>query len=235
MVNIKAPKGALTKSQGRRTEANSTWYTSILALYYGNRNILVVSAVGIILVIAGFFGYNYIQETRDAQAQEFLGAILLEYEQDNYQIALDGNGAVLGLMDIIDRYGTTSAGNTAKFYAANAHFELQEYDLAFELFDSYKAKNDLLGASATAGLAAIYELREDYLRAGDLFKRAADMDDDNSSRAPYYLRSAARAYVESGELELAKEVILEAKENFPETDLVDEFNFLLGFVTALEP
>jgi len=234
MVNIKPPKGALSQSRGRRSEAQSTWYTPILALYFGNRNIFVGSAIGIVLLIAGIFGYNYIQDTRDSQAQEFLGAILLEYEQDSYRTALEGNGEVLGLVDIVDRYSTTPAGNTAKYYAANAHFQLQEYDLALELFDSYNAKNNFLGASATAGRAAIYELREEYIRAGELFKRAANMDDGNSLRAPYYLRSAARAYVESGELESAKEVILEAKENYPESDLLDEFDFMLGFVTALE-
>ncbi|MCY4233090.1 MAG: hypothetical protein OXE59_05045 [Bacteroidetes bacterium] len=234
MVNIKAPKGASSQSRARQAETRSSWYTPILALYYGNRNVLIGSAVGVILIVAGFFGYNYIQDTRNIQAQEFLGAILLEYEDSNYQIALDGNGEVLGLVDIIDRYGTTPAGNTAKFYAANAHFELQQYDLALELFESYDAKNDFLGASATAGRAAIYELREEYLRAGDLFKHAADMDDNNTLRAPYYLRSAARAYVESGDLESAIEVIHEAKENYPETDLLDEFNFMLGYVTALE-
>jgi len=230
---MKAPPQSVTnRRRSRQSEAKSSWYTPLLALYFQSRRLLTVVGIGVVLIIAGMVGFNYIQDTRNTQAQEFLGAILLEYERSNYRVALDGSGELLGLTDIVERYGSTPAGNTARFYAANAYFELNEYDLALEHFTNFKASDDFLGASATAGRAAIYELQEDYQRAGDLFRRAADMDDDNMVRAPYYLRSAARAYVESGELDSAKEVILEAKENYPETDLLDEFNYMLGMVLA---
>jgi len=232
MSNIKAPRGAVGQGGGQRTEIGRSWYTPLLALYYGNRRILTVVAIGILLVIAGIFGYSYIQGERDTQAQEFLGAIILEYERDEYRVALDGSGETLGLLDIIDRYGGTPAGNTARFYAGNAHFELEEYDLALEQFENFNAKNDFLGASVTAGRAAIYELEGDFSVAADLFKRAADME-DNPARAPYYLHSAARTYIESGELNAAEEVIFEAKDRYPEMDLIDEFEYMLGQVFAL--
>ena len=222
----------MNRRQGSRSEAKSSWYTPLLALYLQSRSLVTAIAIGVVLVIAGIIGFNYIQDTRNTQAQEFLGAILLEYERSNYRIALDGSGELLGLTDIVERYGSTPAGNTARFYAANAHFELKEYDQALGHFTDFKASDDFLGASATAGRAAIYELQGDYQRSGDLFRRAADMDDENVVRAPYYLRSAARAYVESGELDAAKEVILDAKKSYPETDLLDEFNYMLGMVIA---
>ncbi|MCY4000789.1 MAG: tetratricopeptide repeat protein [Bacteroidetes bacterium] len=229
---MKAPQGAMNTRRSSQSESKSSWYTPLLAFYLQSRRLLTVMAIGIVLIIAGIVGYNYIQDTRNTQAQEFLGGILLEYERSNYRIALDGSGDILGLTDIVARYGSTPAGNTARFYAANAHFELNEFDLALEHFTDYKASDDFLGASAIAGRAAILELQGEYLMAADLFRRAAGMDDDNVIRAPYYLRSAARAYVESGELDSAKEVILEAKENYPETDLLDEFNYMLGMVLA---
>ena len=233
MAKIKAPRGVIGQRGGQRGEPSQRWYTPLLVLYYEKKRTLTGVATGIILVIAGIFGYNYIQAERDTQAQEYLGAIILEYERDEYRIALDGSGETLGLLEIVDRYGGTPAGNTARFYAGNAHFELEEYDLALEQFENFNAKNDFLGASATAGRAAVHELQGDFSSAADLFKRAADMD-DNSVRAPYYLRSAARAYLESGELNAAEEVILEAKENYPETDLINEFNYMLGRVLALK-
>ena len=224
---MKAPKGITKQSGSPRAESGTSWYTPLLVLYHGNRRILTGVAIGVLLIIAGILGFNYIQGERNSQAQEFLGAILLEYEKDDYRIALDGSGETMGLLDIVGRYGSTPAGNTARFYAGNAFFSLKEYDYALEQFEKFRAENDFLGASVTAGRAAIYELQEEYSLAGDLFKRAADMD-GNAVRGPYYLRKSARAYINSGEMDSALDVILEAKENYPETDLIDEFDYLRG-------
>ncbi len=231
MAKIKAPKRSLGQTTNQKSESTTGWYTPILALYYENRRIVTALAIGIIVIIGGIFGYNYIQGERDAQAQELLGEIILEFERGEYRIALDGSGDIIGIIDIIDRYGGTLAGNTARFYAGNAYFELQEYDLALEQFENYDASDDFIGASATAGRAAIHELQGDFTLAADLFVRAADMD-ENPTRAPYYLRSAVRAYVEAEKLDEAEGVILGAKENYPETDLMDEFDFMLGLVLA---
>ncbi len=233
MSKMKAPKGVTGQRSSQRAESGKHWYEPVLAAYYGNRRVFTGAAIGVLLVIAGIFGFNYIQGERDAQAQEFLGAIILEYERGDYRIALDGSGETLGLLDIIDRYGSTPAGNTARFYAGNALFELEEYDQALAQFEDFNASDDFLGASATAGRAAIHEMQGDFSIAADLFKRAAEMD-DNEVQSPYYLRSAARAYVEAGELDVAEEVILEAKEDYPETDLADEFDYMLGLVLALQ-
>lgn len=230
MAKFKAPKGVLGQS-GQQAELSARWYTPLLALYYGNRRILAGAAIGVIVIIAAILGFSYIQGARDNQAQELLGAIVLEYERGDHRIALDGNGEILGLLDIVDQYGSTTAGNTARFYAGNAHFELEEYDEALEQFEQFKAGDDLIGASATAGRAAVHELQEDFSQAATLFERAADMD-DNSLRSPHYLYSAARTYVAAGEFAAAEEIILEAKERYPETTLADEFDFMLGLARA---
>ncbi len=230
MAKFKAPKGVSGRGS-QQAESGGRWYTPLLALYYGNRRILTGAAIGVIVIIAVILGFSYIQGERDNQAQELLGAIVLEYERGDHRVALDGNGETLGLLDIIDRYGGTPAGNTARFYAGNAHFELEEYDEALEQFEQFNANNDFIGASATAGRAAVHELQEDFSRAASLFERAADMD-DNSLRSPHYMHSAARAYVAAGEFASAEEVILEAQERYPETTLADEFDFMLGFARA---
>ncbi len=231
MAKIKAPRGVIGQTASQKSESATSWYSPVLAFYYGNQRIVTGLAIGIILVIAGIFGYNYIQGERDVQAQELLGEIILEFERGEYRIALDGSGEILGLLDIVERYGETRAGNTARFYAGNAHFELQEYDSALVQFENYDVSDDFIGASVTAGRAAIHELNGELVIAADLFLQAADMD-ENPTRAPYYLRSAVRAYVEAEQFEEAEEVIQDAIENYPETDLLDEFNFMLGLVLA---
>lgn len=227
MSKIKAPKRITPQSGSSRPDVSTSWYTPLLVLYHGNRRILTGGAIGVLLIIAGILGYNYIQGERDAQAQEFLGAILLEYEKGDYRISLDGIGENIGLLKIVERYGSTAAGNTARFYAGNAFFALKEYDQALEQFEQFRAGRDFLGASATAGRAAIHELHEEYSLAGDLFRRAADMD-ANAVRGPYYLRKSAHAYISSREIDLALDVIRQAKENYPEMDLMDEFDYLRG-------
>lgn len=231
MKKMKAPKGGMGQSSRQRAETRKNWYDPVLTLYYGNRRLLTGTGIGVVLVIAGVFGFNYIQAERDAQAQEFLGAIILEYEGGDFRTALDGSGETLGLLDVIDRYQNTPAGNTARFYAGNALFQLNEYDQALEQFENFKAKNDFLGASATAGRAAIHELQGEYSRAANLFSRAAEMD-NNLVRSPYYLRSSARCFMDAGEFDAAEGVILEAKDRYPESDLMDELEYMLGLVLA---
>src|SRR5690606_17436511 len=96
-------------------------------------------------------------------------------------------------LEIADEYGSTDAGNLARFYAADALFRLGEYDRALEYFRKYDEDDGLIGASAIAGEAAIRENKGEYEAAGDLYRRAA-LHYENELRSPEYLLQAARAY-----------------------------------------
>ena len=231
MAKLKAPKSASRRKRDTGQDGAGGWFERVQAFYYAHKNLVTGLAVATILAVAGILGFNYIQGERSKQAGELLGGIIMRYESGDYRAALDGSGEALGLLDIVDQYGGTSAGNLARFYAGDALFRLGEYDQALTYFEDFNAKEDLVGASAAAGQAAIYESRQDYEQAGALYRRAAGME-NNRLRSPVYLVAAARAYGEGGRYEEAAEALETALELYPDSDLQDEVEFRLGYVKA---
>lgn len=231
MSKLKAPKSVASRSGSAGQTGTGGWIDQAQALYYGHKNLVTGGAVAIIVLIAGILGFNYIQGERARQAEELLGGIIMHYEGGDYRTALDGSGETLGLIDLIEQYGGTPSGNMARFYAGDALFRLADYDESLVYFAAFDAKDDIMGASAVAGQAAIYELQQDYRRAGALYRRAAGME-DNKLRTPVYLIAAARAYSEGGQFHEAEEMLEMIIEQYPDTDLQNEVEFRLGFVRA---
>ena len=230
MATLKAPK-TLSKRQELRKDAATTVFVKAQEFFYDNRTLIYSIAVGVVVVILAIVGYAFLQGQRGVQAQEELGGIILVYERGDYRAALDGADTALGLLTIIDEYGGSEAGNMARFYAADALFRLGEYDQALEFFQDFDGGDDIVGASALAGEAAIYEIKEDDARAGDLFRRAALLV-ANELRSPGYLMSAGRAYEKAGQYEDARDAYLLIQDRYPNSAATQGLDFFLGRVNV---
>ncbi len=161
----------------RRQELREDQLTTLAAKSWDafDRNKTIVYGVlgAITLVLAGIIGYYLYINSIEDDAQAALAASLKLYEQGDFRGALDGTADVIGLLDVADDFGSTDAGNLAHYYAADAHFRLGEYEQALDHFDDFSKSDNLIGASAHAGEAAVYEQQGDFSRAGDLYMRAA--------------------------------------------------------------
>ena len=230
MATLKAPK-TISKRQELRKDAATTVFVKIQEFFYDNRTLIYGIAVGTVVVILAIVGYVFLQGQRDLQAQEQLGGIIMVYEQGDYRAALDGTAEAPGLLTIIDEYGGSATGNMARFYAADALFRLGEYDQALDFFQDFDGGADVIGASALAGEAAIYEIKEDHARAGDLFSRAASLV-DNPLSAPGYLMSAGRAYEKAEQYEEARDAYLLIQEQYPDSPAAQGLEFYLGRVNV---
>ena len=230
MATLKAPK-TISKRHELRQDAATTVFVKAQEFFYDNRTLIYGIAVGIVVVILAIVGYVFLQGQRDVQAQEELGGIILVYEKGDYRAALDGTAETPGLLTIIDDYGGSNTGNMARFYAADALFRLDEYDQALEFFQDFDGGTNIVGASALAGEAAIYEVQEDNARAGDFFRRAALLV-ENELRSPDYLMSAGRAYEKAGQYEDARDAYLLIQDQYPESASAQGLDFYLGRVNV---
>ena len=230
MATYKAPK-ALSKRSELRKDAATTVFVRAQDAFSRHRSIVMYSGIGVAVVAVALVSYIYIQRTRNEQANEHLGGIGLFYERGEYRTALDGSGESLGLLDIADQYGSTKAGNMARFLAADAAFRLGEYDVALEHFEAYRGSGDVLDASALDGRAAILEMRQEYAEAGSLYERAARAN-ENALRTPEYLKKAARAYTKAEEYDQAEGVLLTIREDYPESEFAQDLDYDLAFVRA---
>ena len=230
MATYKAPK-TISKRTELRKDAATTVFVRIQDFFSDYRQYILYSGIAAAALAVGIISYVYVQGTRSQQANELLGGIIMYYERGEFRTALDGAGEDLGLVDIVDDYGSTEAGNLARFYAADAAFRLGEYDQSLEWFENFRGDGGMLEASALDGQAAIYEMREDYQRAGALYERAADVY-DSELRSPEYLMKAARALRKQGAYEDAEAVLLQIREDYPDSEYSEDMDFHLGYIRA---
>jgi tetratricopeptide (TPR) repeat protein len=155
------------------------------------------------------------------------------YEANDYRVALDGGDGVVGLLEVADSYSGTKAGNLAHYYAADAYFQLGEYEQALTFFQRYAHAEDALGAGAYAGEAAINENMGNFAEAGDRYREAA-LVFENEFTSARYLESAGRNYEAAGDFDDAREVYELIKERFPESTQAQNVEMYMARVEVLE-
>jgi tetratricopeptide (TPR) repeat protein len=217
MSTLKPPK-TISRRHELREDQVVTAYARAYQYIDQNRTLIYGIIGAIVAVILLLVAWAWYQNRQAEAAQEHLGRILNVYERGDYREALDGTDGRLGLAAIADQYGRSPSGNLARFYAADAHFQLGELDQALEYFSRFSKDEDLLGASALAGEAAVFESRGEYRRAGDQYRRAA-MHFESSASSPQYLLSAGRAYEQAGEFGRATEAYEMIAERFSDSPL----------------
>ena len=206
-------------------------YARALLLWDEHRG-AVLGAFGLlVLAILSIPGYMYYQQQQQQRANELLGQILPVYEQGSYQQSLDGAGDAPGLKEIADDYGSTSAGNLATYYAANAYYQTGQFDQALTYFDRFEKQEDFLGASAYAAQAAIYESRGDFQQAAETYEQAAShLESDLTT--PRYLLRAGRAFEEAGSFDAAADAYRQITEEYPDAQQAQDAEIYLARVQA---
>lgn len=215
MSMLKAPR-AVSRRHELREDQLATATARGMTFFEEHRTLLIGAGIAVAAMIVGVLGWGWWQDRQDREAAEALGGVLTSYEQGQYEAALDGTPEAPGLLEIADDYGATNTGNLATFFAADALYQLGRYDEALEQFEAYDGDDDILGASALAGQAAIHEQNGDSERAADLYRRAAAAY-ASAATAPDYLMAAGRNYEAAGNYAAARQAYEEYLEDWDET------------------
>ncbi|MDB5240030.1 MAG: cytochrome biosynthesis protein [Spirosoma sp.] len=158
-----------------------------------NRNIVLGIVGGLVLLIAGFFGYRAYLSSQDETAQVELFPSVYKLESDSLKQALNGDGRTPGLLAIADNYGSTSAGKLAEFYAGLSLLKQGKYDEAIDRLKAFSSSDLLVQARAYALIGDAYMEKKSYEEAADYYKKAADYK-SNKFFTPGYLMKLAVAY-----------------------------------------
>ncbi len=162
------------------------------------------TAVGIIAVIVcGYFAWKYlIAQPRSLKAADLMFVAEQQFAADQWQTALDGDGANAGFLEVIDTYGGTPQGNLARQYAGICYIKLSQPEEALAVLSQYKPQK---GAPAEIVNAENFGLRGDLLSQKGEFKEALAMyrraieATDNSTTTPYFLKKAGLVSEQLGE------------------------------------
>lgn len=153
---------------------------------------LIALLVVLVLVIGGTFAYIYgYAKPREDKAQELLGVVMQRYVMaQDFEHALKGEGKVLGLEKIADKYSATDAGNLAKYEAGICNYQLGNIKEAIKYLEQFDTKDDAtVSAQALFALANCYASNQQPDKAVETFKKAAGATDVPALCAEYLFQA----------------------------------------------
>ena len=182
--------------------------------YLETHKSLVFVIVGVVLVaIISILGYRYYISQQDELAQKEMFQAVYYFESDSLDLALNGDGNYLGLLDIIDEYGGTDAANLAEYYAGTAYLLKGNYNTAIEYLGSFSSGDILIQGRAYSLTGDAYMELGNYGKAAEFYNKAANYK-PNQHFTPQYLMKAALAYEKLNDYPTAKEMYDRIVEEF---------------------
>ncbi|GMR24895.1 MAG: hypothetical protein BMS9Abin39_0165 [Ignavibacteria bacterium] len=186
----------------------------------------------IVAIAAAYFYINNQNELND-QASLELSRVMNIFNSGSYLEAIEGRQGtnIIGLKRIVEEYGSTENGETAKIYLASAYSYLGNYEKAIKYYEDYSGGIDIYKASALAGKAGYYAAKNEYKKAADLYKNAANIVEINAQN-PDYLLNAALNYFNAGEKDEARILLTKIKEEYSSSNARKEVDKYLALVNG---
>ena len=157
--------------------------------------------------------------------------------QGDFKSALYGDSTStdrygVGLLQVIDKYGSTKAGKHAKYEAAICFLRLGDYEQALKYAGKYNGKDQLTPVinEMIKGDAEVEKGNNDA--AIKHYNKAAKMD-DNPITAPFALFKAGIVYLMNGDNNKALDCFQNVKDNYPSSTLSSEMDAFIAYTQAL--
>ena len=158
-----------------------------------NQKMIVNVVLVLVVIIAGYFGYNrFIAEPHAQEAANQIFGAQNYFEKDSFNLALNGDGNVLGFIEIADKYSSTPSGNLEKF-----------------------SSDDLLLSNlAKANIGDAYMQLGEYRKAAENYKKAA-ASKTNDFSTPTFLMKNGLALEKSNDYSGALKVYEQIEQEYP--------------------
>src|SRR5687767_723700 len=196
-----------------------------------NPKIVVGIAAAILIVVGGYFAFNYYKDNQNDLAQNEMFQAVYYFEADSLDKALNGDGNNLGFLQIIDEFGITDAGNLANYYAGVSYLKQGKFELARLYLEDFSASDLLIQARAYSLLGDSYMEEEKYDDAAKYYSKAANYK-PNKYFSPAYLMKEALAYEKLNQPDKARETYDKIINEYWESS---EFQNARKFKARLEP
>jgi TolA-binding protein len=169
-----------------------------------NPKIVFGVTVAVLLIIGGYFGFDYYKKSQNQLAQKEMFQAVFYFEADSLNTALNGDGNNLGFLAIIDDYGITEAANLANYYAGVCFLKQGKFELARLYLEDFSSNDLLVQARAYSLVGDTYMEENKYEDAARYYNKAANYK-PNKFFSPAYLMKEALAYEKLNQVDKAKE------------------------------
>ena len=198
--------------------------------FYKNGKTLSIICAAIVVACAGVFCWHkFVHQPEVAEAQGQMALAEENFRNGDYELALNGDGNVLGFVQVLDEYGT-KAGKSVNFYAGVCELQLGNWESAIKYLQAYKGKDEILAARAKACIGDAYTGLEDYNKALDYFEKAAAVV-DNMFAATYLLKAGIVAE-KLGDNAKALSFYKKIKDQYPQSMEAYDIDKYIGRIEA---
>ena len=198
--------------------------------------------VGLVaFIILGFLGFDkFIQQPKERTAmndmytaQMYFDQAVTSTNQDSlFNLSLNGDGVKYGMLDILDIYSGTNAGNLANYYAGMAYMNMKDYANAIEYLNEFDSDDDILGPISKGGIGDAFVQLEQLDDAFDYYVQAFNLKVNNYT-TPMYLQKAGIIGLKIGEFEKSLDYFNRIKSDFPKSNEAKDIDVFIGKAQAL--
>lgn len=184
---------------------------------------IVFAIVGVIALYLAFDKF-YVDPINEEAQQELFKSVSY-FEADSFNLALNGVNGEYGLLDIIDDYGSTEAGNLANYYAGVCFLKTGDNESAIDYLSDFSSDDEVVSSVAYGSMGDAYMNTGEFDNAINYWTKAA-FNSKNDFTTPIYLKRAAMALEEDGNLDRALEyytIIQKEYSNSDEARDIDKF------------
>jgi TolA-binding protein len=196
-----------------------------------NPKIVVGIAAAILILVGGYFAFNYYKNNQNDLAQREMFQAVYYFEADSLDKALNGDGNNLGFLQIVEEFGITDAANLANYYAGVCYLKQGKYEPARLFLEDFNADDLLIQARAYSLIGDAYMEQDQYDDAAKYYSKAANYK-PNKYFSPTYLMKEALAYEKLNQNDKARETYDKIINQYWESS---EYQNARKFKARLEP
>lgn len=180
-----------------------------------NQKMIINVIIVLIVIVGAYFGYNrFISEPKATEAANQIFGAQNYFEKDSFNLALNGDGNILGFLEIVDKYGSTPSGNLANYYAGLSYLYTGDYENAIKYLKKFSSDDLLMANMATANIGDAYMQLGEYQKAADQYKKAAAKKTNDFS-TPVFLMKNGMALEKAGDYSGAVKCYEQIEREFP--------------------
>lgn len=178
---------------------------------------LMYGVIALAVIIGGSLAWKSYQAGNQVKAIKAMWKAEQMFERDSFAVALNNpGGGYEGFLSIISKYGSTSAGNMAKYYAGVCYLQLGKFDEAIKHLDDFSPSGTVSPTMKYGALADAYSEKQDFGKALKYYKEAASEGGVEDLKA-LYLKRFALLSEKQGDVSSALSAYNEIKEKYATT------------------
>ncbi len=183
-----------------------------------NQKSLSVIILVIILIVGGYMAFNkfYVAPMEDeAKSQMFIAEQY--FDQDSFNLALNGDGNYLGFLDIVDEYGLTKSANLANYYIGISYLHLGQYEDAIEYLEKFDSEDNILDGLAISAIGDAYAQLNEKEKARDYYLKASNIK-PNDFTTPIFLFKAGMLSEQINDNQMALDTYKKLEKEYPNSN-----------------